>query len=150
MTLSGARTLTTVGDIKMPTSGGTAAGLNYYEEYSANLSFSGSSFTGSQNVACKINRVGKVITFTLSSLTVAASGTATAYLTAAGAVPSRLVPAYTLQMPLRVMDNSASQLGLILIQTDGTVAIYFGIDGTTVNTNSGNCGHYPFSVSYCL
>ncbi len=57
----------------------------YYEEYTANLSFSGACFSVAQLVAIKINRVGKLITFTMTSLTVAASGfTSSNYNTGAG------------------------------------------------------------------
>ncbi len=150
LTLPTANLVLTAGNITLPTSGGTAANLNYYEEYTANLSFTGTCFTGAQSVACKIYRIGGKITFMLTSLTVAASGTSASYTTAASSVPTRLVPGYSIRLPISVMNNSLSQLGVLVIQTDGTVIIYFNADTTTVNTNSGNCGHYPAAVSYCL
>jgi hypothetical protein len=154
-TLTGGGLLTLVSGLVLPNAdGGTAATMDHYEEYTATVDVTSNggsgAFTGTQSFAIKLNRVGNIVTFTANELSVAASGTYTIYGTSSGTIPSRLRPAYTIQIPIRVRDNSAGKLGMVLIQTDGAVVVYFGIDGTTSNTNSGNCGHYVFSVSYCI
>jgi hypothetical protein len=150
-TLTGGGLFTLVGGLVLPNAdGGTAATMDHYEEYSASASVSGGSFTNPQTFNIKLVRVGNVVTFTADELKVAASGTSNYYATGFNVILARLAPANPIYIPIRVRNNDAGQLGMLYIGNDTSFSIYFNIDGTTNNTNSGNCGHYAFSVSYSI
>jgi hypothetical protein len=113
--------------IKLPTSGGTAATLSHYEEYS---------YTGTWNISGSTTtstlyfcRVGKIVQLTVSDITHTLTGGASFFALNA-AIPARFRPQQVQSyFPIAVKDNAASLStpGLFYMDSGGNIGIYKNI-----------------------
>ena len=116
------------GGIKLVTTGGTAAALDYYEEYSTALTLSGVGSTGSMTYLAVRN--GKTVTLT-AKYVLAGSGIAND-ITASG-LPARFCPATNID--LAQISTGANLMAYLGVTTGGIVDLY-KIDLTTANLGS--------------
>jgi hypothetical protein len=138
--------ITAAAGIKLPTSGGTASTLDFYEEYtlSSNILYVDSA---SQGFGIKVIRVGKAVTITN---TVYATGTkvnTTRPIVQAG-LPERFCPTQDVFAPWPVRDNSAWATGLIWIAANGDIQFYNA--NFAAWTASGDCSIERGSASYVI
>jgi hypothetical protein len=124
--------------IVLPTSGGTASTLDYYEEYSAAESIYGTDrtsdfFTTAKTMTIQFIRIGNVVTFQWENeiSTVASSGSN--YMVLAGAIPTRFRPSYShnISMPVYAHNNATDVFGTVLIRLDGDIRFYGGLTSAT-------------------
>ena len=109
------------GSLTLPTSGGTAANLNHYEEYTHNTTFTwdgGGSTTSAVN--CTIIRVGKMVTMRIPPVN-ANTGTSSGQFTMNTAVPARFRPSQSIAQHVILQENGTDIVnnGFIEIVTDG-------------------------------
>ena len=138
-----ANNITFSGNVLLATSGGTAANLNYYEEFTSTMGFTGP-FTGTINANFSIVRIGKVVAFNCAGVPVtSASGSASAIQTSAGAIPARFLPTVNGNplIPFGVVavgqSNSTAVNVVVVISSNGSVLLWNGLNGTNfANTGS--------------
>lgn len=137
--------------IYLPTAGGTATSLNYYEE--ANISsnvFNGSNVYQT-NYNYRVVRTGRQVTITLPRDVVNMSITPVTELVLNG-LPARFRPANdAVRQTISVLVNGTPATGLLLIKTDGSI----GIRANVANPNASwfsvvNGGFYACTLSYVL
>jgi len=134
----------TFGGLKLPTTGGTARTLNYYEEYLYNTNFTGATYTA--NYGILFVRIGKLVTMTLPNQ-IPFTATSTGILISEVKYPERFRSYSDIQFPIEISDNSVRVGGIVSLGV-GNVAIacaHFSnfINGRTYLT-------YPFSLSWVL
>lgn len=139
------------GDVLLPTSGGTASNLNYYEEYSlvgssagwTSNSGLGSSFNGG---TIAVVRIGKAVIFMLkSALTFNLSGSDWVY---TYLLPPRFQPSQTMvSNNVSVARSSVTSIGAFVYNTAGYIAFFF-TNGASFATGSWTI--QPFSVSWTV
>lgn len=128
--------------VTLQTTGGTPTALNYYEEGSFNLTFTGPFTT---TVSCNFVRVGKSVNFNMNwSTNVASTGT---FFTTSS-LPARLAPAIAVDTQIWVMDNSAwlTTPGRILVS--GTSISVYKANQTTAFTASGTAAFGNWSWTW--
>lgn len=146
-TINGDKTLngliTFGSNILMPTIGGTPSNFNYYEELDTTLDFTGN-FAGTQQVACKYTRVGRMVTVSMEPFTVAAN--------AVGGINSAAIPTQfrpivaNVSFISPVRNNSVTTAGGVTLTTGGVFAFNrLDLTGTPGNffttfENAGNVG----------
>lgn len=142
-------TLTT-DTIKLLTSGGTQSSLNYYEEGSGTLNWSGA-FT-SNNVTYYFTRIGKNVTLTFTQVLATSGAVTAAYLTST-ALPSRLRPPVSIFSNTLGSNNSAGALVSVVVQADGVCIIGNGnsvLSNFTAEGATTGCGAYAWTISYAM
>jgi hypothetical protein len=139
-------TINSGANILLPTAGGTAANLNYYEEYSSAANATGP-FSSGQATTLYIFRIGSICKCMITGLT--ASATSSTTISISVTIPSRLRPIIGLNMPINVFNNSANVFGSIGITTGGVITIYAG-SGTGNFTGSGTAGFLGISVDWVV
>lgn len=133
----------------LPTTGGTASNLNYYEETADGVYALGGAVTD-QNLTVQYTKIGRIVMLSWNSFTHAASGVAAAMYTGAGSVPARFRPGEDVWGYANVTDNSVTNMvGSIRVQTDGTILIYNGT-GTGNFSTTNNVGINRCSISYLI
>ncbi len=136
------------GGLTLPTSGGTASTLNYYEEYSDDsLTFSGI-WAAAEVANIRIIRVGNIVHLYIKGNNDTA--TTAAVLTLSAALPSRFRPtsSTSLYFPIWVYDNATWKAGDITITNAGAVTIAVGFSSNYAG--AGASGYGPINVSYSL
>lgn len=136
--------------ITLPTSGGTASTLDYYEDFTTVFAWSGA-FAAPQNATGRFIRTGKTVTFR-SARAISTLALATSIST--GPIPARFLPSGPLYLPVLCQNGtggSAMAWGY-LVYTSGTSWVIFPtaqsfLTGTGFNS-SGTGGFAEFSVSY--
>ena len=137
-----------VGDsIYLPTSGGTASGLNFYEEYLHSTNFSGI-WASPQAGTIKITRIGRQITLFIPELYVIANTSAT--IAMATILPARFRPSDNCSNSVRVTDNNVSLFGTIKVYMDGNIAISAGASLSAVFSGVGSSGLNGSSIVYSI
>ena len=138
-------TLTTSG-ILLPTTGGIPEKLNYYEEYSNNITWTGP-FTAIANI--KITRIGKIVTVNITGISNTA--TANAAFLSAGAIPSRFCTgAQILYWFILTRVHNTHYTGLLLLDNaTGNLNIYHD-EKSGLFTNNQIAEFHNTSVSYTL
>lgn len=133
--------------IYLPTSGGTAAELNFYEEnYTFNTNVTGI-WAAAQNINVIVTRIGNIVTLQLP--TTLATATTSAFITFSSALPTRFRPAVLSIIPIVVRDNTVNKRGSVIIQTNGVLAM--GINYyTDVFAGAGSSGFVATSLTYHL
>jgi hypothetical protein len=148
LTFDGTDITNSAGGIKLQTTGGTPAALNYYEVGTFTVNFSGVATISNKTV--NFIRNGKEVRLFFSGSQPAAAA-ASFFNTGSGAIPSRLRPATGLDYDGQcwVMDNSAWQTtpGRAIALSDGTIQIY-KLNTSTNFTNSGNAGFGNVYMNY--
>lgn len=133
--------------IYLKSNGGTAAALDYYEEYKNTITFTG---PYSVNSTMRIVRVGRIVTITLDGFQdTSASST---HFTATGVIPTRFYyGGVHEQFPCRTMSDSVFYIGFVDVShADGTIEIYRGADANDRFTTGKTAAFYNFSFSYVL
>lgn len=144
ITLNSGNLALTSGNIILPTTGGTAANLNFYEEYT-DSSFGFAGPWTARNTTLYITRIGKICILQLASLTFTAS-TAT-YIASTGTIPSRFNPIAEVEPFVEVYNNSSFALGSATLQTSGGIQIYNGPSGSNF-ASTGIAGFLGVTICY--
>lgn len=133
------------GGLQLPTSGGTPSNLNYYEEGTFSVTWTGAISSSS---TARFIRIGNVVTISLQDKTSAAI--AANAIQGAVQLPSRLRPTnWGPFWPIFVIDNSVTLTtpGKVQFNNNGDINIWKDSTGASF-TNSGNAGFISFTVSY--
>ncbi len=139
---AGEKTFTT--GIVLPTSGGTAAQLNYYEESTFTATLTGC--TSNPSVTAKFVRIGKFVQIYIPSNTCTSNSTSA---TITG-MPTRIYPTSAEVMTLgRTVDASVSAVSEFRISTSGVITFFKDIASNNF-TASGLKGHGGLSLVYNL
>lgn len=111
--------------IKLPTTGGTASALGYYEEGTFDLTFAG--FTVPPTLTVSFTRCGNVVTLKIPAYQGANPGAIAS--SSPTAIPSRLRAPIVQFLYTRVEDLGALTNGMFEVGTDGVVQV--GLEGLT-------------------
>lgn len=138
-----------VGDaLFLPTTGGTATGLNYYEVYSHSTTWSGiwaSPILGGVTITKVNNWV------MLNGVAIIGTATTASFITMDTALPARFCPANDNYIQAIVRNNGASSnTGTIEILTTGVIKIYLlvGTNPESNFTGTGSSGFYTFGANF--
>ena len=119
----------------LPTSGGTATSLRYYEEYTTLVNNwapnSGGPWLNSTNTMTLI-RIGNIVNLKIKAFSGDAMGS---FIHNFAVIPSRFCPSGSAQFPIQVINVSTTQLGLLSVLSTGYTNIYSSI--TSSNFGSG-------------
>lgn len=126
------------GGIVLPTTGGTAGTLSYYETGTMTIFFTGPASTG--GLTCSFQRSGNRVTLYLPTAAVTASSS-TFFTSGTSAIPTRLLPVANQSFPIFVEDMTTflPMTGECDILTTGTINIY-KVAPTGAFTGSLTCG----------
>ena len=126
----------TVASLEVPTTGGTAASLVYYEEYDHTTTYSGIWAAPVSGIHTWLTRTNEMVNLSICSNAAAYATTAT-FVTMDTVIPARFRPQNDVTMMIVVRDNGGSyNLGSIYIdKASGLVKIY---RTTTLSNVRGN------------
>ena len=127
----------------LPSLGGTASPLNYYEEINMVSSVTGA-FDATDAFVARLTRIGRVVTMTVQPYT--AASTVYLPLTASTAIVARMRPYIDLHIPCRVADNDITVPGTMVVLTNGIISFY--VDFATNFTASGNACWWDVTTSW--
>lgn len=136
-TIAGNKTFST--GVTLPTTGGTASLMNFYEATTHATTFTGAATTASLTI--RLERIGNVVTMRIPLMTIAFS--TTGVFNNASALPTRFRPIQVMQWPEIVQDNSTTALGRIQLTTGGGIVISASTGGA--NYSAGTIG-WPASI----
>lgn len=141
-------TINTSVGITLPTSGGTASTLNFYEEsYSHTVNFSGPWVATQYTI--KLTRTGNMVTAHIPEMQNAS--TATLVITMATVFPARFRPTTSyVCISLALLDNSAEKTGVMTIGTGGSLSIGVNAAGSAFSGTGGTTGNYATDVSWLV
>lgn len=131
--------------IYLPTSGGTSAQLDFYEEFSTSVTMTGpNSRTISSTMY--LTRIGKIVCMVLTGGTSATGTGNTSASSSAGAIPSRFRPnvQVTAIYDAFVTGGGGEQAGKCDISTAGTMTLYATVAGGTFNISGTSWGFATF------
>ena len=148
MTLDRDGLLAVTGGLKLPTTGGTAATLNHYEEYNFTTNFTGCAAYPGVQVA--LVRVGKLVTMYVKSYS-SFQATSSGFFFSVTAIPAQFRPSFDVYNQIGIYITAAADEqspGVMQMASTGIISIgtvkYFGFA-------SGAYGRFaPFSVSWVL
>jgi hypothetical protein len=147
----GTQTWDLQGGLKLPTSGGTKATLNFYEELSQASSvftFSGSG-SNTASVTLRIYRTGKTVTIKWPAISFTSSN-GNVQLTS-NLIPSRFRPAEQRQwifIQYTTGGSPAAAPGMVALDTGGNLQFYK--DGTAASFNSGTLIIQPGDITFIV
>ena len=145
--------VTTLGGLILPTTGGTAGTLSYYEDsYSWTFTIMGP-FSGTLSVNALITRVGNLVTIRLPTniQTIATVSTQAFQPSTTGDyIPTRFRPTINVYCQCATRDNSVTVPGLYVGLTTGKFTIGTLVNDGALFTNSGNAGVLPSLIKYSL
>lgn len=125
--------------ILLPTTGGSASNLNFYEEYSFSTTFTVSSGANSVSYTIRITRCGNVCNIYCPTISMNAGITANNNIISNTAFVSRLRPAAQRVLGrVRISDNGVVTDGLFSVTAGGGLAIYKNISLGNFNGTSNN------------
>jgi hypothetical protein len=131
--------------IYLPTSGGTASPLNYYEEYAHTTNFIGS-FTAS-NVVITITRTGRVVC--LQWPDILGTSSASQPIASSTVIPARFIPADSKHQIVKVQNLGAKTHGSVVISNTGYITFYKSeADDAFSDTNG--AGAYSSCIIYSV
>jgi hypothetical protein len=109
----------------LATSGGTAAALNHYEEYTPST-FDMSGPFNTQAIPARLTRIGRVVTFEFGSTATFAGNSTSTYIACSGSsfLPSRLRPNAETKKFIYLQENATNVNGVLTIYTTGEVRIF--------------------------
>ncbi len=114
------------GALTLATPGGTASPLNFYQEFSGIVTFSGSALNASVDTTIHLTRVGKVVTMTLDGFIGVGSAFVPTPL-AGTAIPAQFRPVVTFNTMMSVIDNALDCAGFLQLDASGgTFTMYRG------------------------
>jgi len=148
-TINGVTTFGT--SILLPTTGGTASALNYYEEFSSTMDFMSNAFAGTRTSNYTITRTGNQVTVDMNVLALGAASGSAGVILSSTAFPERFM--FTSGSRYAYMNgfsNSAQIAGLVKVLSTGTVRYAAGAaDGSTF-ANTGNIGVNAYSMTWTV
>lgn len=120
--------LTIVGNLYLPTSGGTASSLNFYQEFTGTVNFTSDSFAGTLSSGVRLTRIGNVVTMMLQEASTLGNGTVGAL--QSSAIPAQFQPAELFIIPgVTAIDNNVECAAFLRFQSGGTFTVQVGING---------------------
>lgn len=125
----------------------SASLLNYYE-LTGNISISYTGAGVATTTTNKINRMGSCVTIYLEGFSVAFAAIARLNV-AAGSIPVRFRPSTVQYLPVHVLNNATSTIGLVQLNTDGSMIFSQGVNAVDF-TGAGNCGILQSSITYLI
>lgn len=137
--------------IYLPTSGGTASALNYYEEFTHTTSWNGAFSPSSVSGDITLTRVGRMVTAQFPVIT--GDCTSTNPLWMVTNIPARFRPPSDLWIQSAIVQTAIATLttGTFYISSTGNWQIYLGINSSFDSTGSPKVGlAYACSVSYSV
>jgi hypothetical protein len=139
--------ITMTGDLVLPTTGGTAAALNFYEDYTLSTTIGGP--FANQNITIRIVRIGKICTLYFQGRAIIATN-ATAIMTVNAGVAARFYPANTnLRFVSSAIANNVYVAGHLEISSTGVITCYSDYNAGTFVTGS-FAAYHPTSFSYLV
>lgn len=139
-TLNGAKTFGT--SIFLPTTGGTATALTYYEEFAGTLDFTSDLYAGARTVDVHFTRVGRAVTMVLKGFTTSVT-IATPDRITTSSFPARFRPNVnfpTINSIINIYDNNVRATGVIEINASGEMIV----SASTAGGNFGTLGDVGF------
>lgn len=145
--------LTVTGGILLPTAGGTASSLNFYQSLLTSVDFTSGAFSGTQPVSVKLSRVGDSVTANISELSVLGNGGSGTFLSTA--IPAQFRPAQTVTSLIWVSDNNTDMLGRVTVLTSGILnvdrasVIGANVENAAFTGGAGLMGFNGICLSWC-
>ena len=136
--------------IKLPTSGGTAAAMDYFETGTRSMVFDGTGFNSAQSITVTYQRLGKWICMDFPTKSATSSASPTARISTTAALPANLQPAHGIDFDILNTINAGANdgPGIFEMTPAGIVNMYRQPNGTTAYTASSTIGWAGFSVCY--
>jgi len=132
----------------LPTSGGTAAPLSYYESsYSSPFSYPLGGALSSINLTGYYTQLNKLVTISIHAVFGPAASNNTIF-TGNGSIPSKYRPSGNLYFSIIVLDNYQILQGCCQLSASGYIIFYVG--STSPFTYAGNLGVYATALTYSL
>jgi hypothetical protein len=137
--------------VLLPTSGGTASALNYYEEITIVSNIYNNATVYHNDYSYRVTRTGKQVTITLPKDILNMTINLVNDLLLTG-LPARFRPGSdAIRQPISVMVNGIHGNGLLLVRTDGTISLRANIlNPNTFWVSVANGGFYACTISYNL
>lgn len=157
-TLTQIQNLTTTGNLLLPTTGGTASNLNYYEEYSAPFNFSGpwGATVYTRNIS--ITRIGRNCTMRIDAIIQTASVGLS--ISSGSPIPARFRPSASADSVLQYFqiiayDSNVLKNGTLRLDTNGNILILSQNNGAfpllyTTYTGAGQTGFDNIFITYSV
>ncbi len=146
-----AKTIYTGTGISLPTSGGTATTLAYYQESTQSNTATGIWALG-QALTLTFTRIGRIVTLIIPAVS-STSNTAST-ITFSTAIPTQYRPANAIYVPFAVIDNGVNKNGSLQISSASVIQIanVALATGNTFSafTGSGSSGFQAQGVSYAF
>ena len=135
--------------LKLPTSGGTTTLLNYYEEATENVTWTGA-FGVNQSGTIRFTRIGRQVNALLSQAIANASSATTISLLAN--IPARFRPNIDVVFMASVRDNGVDQLGIMKFFNAGNIIFYANATygNFTGLSAGGTSGFYATTGTYSI
>lgn len=132
--------------LTLPTTGGTASTLDYYEELSQTFTFAGV-WAANQSVTGKLIRIGRIVNLILPSVYAATNASANILQTVGTAFPARFRPLVTTSFIVRIADNSTFNPALMYARSDGLIQAYSNANGSPFAA-TGSAGWDLLSITW--
>jgi hypothetical protein len=135
----------------LPTTGGTPSPLDYYEDFSASMSFKGPWATN-VTTTVRIVRIGKMAVASFGDIMAPGAGATSSALTATSALPGRFWPAATVHGLIAGNDRTflgqAAITGSYTVDTAGIVSFYANAGNGTFNSAGNPEGVYNSAITW--
>lgn len=132
--------------VYFPTTGGGPQTLDYYETETHTTNWSGI-WASAQSGNVFFSRIGTRVTLLLPQ--VIATATTADQIDIVTALPTRIRPADNIWFIIRGVDAGTIQAASILLNTDGTVAVFRNVASADF-TGSGTSGFYATTLTYVV
>lgn len=133
--------------VLLPTSGGTASTLDYYESGTHSTSWSGAIPSTSGNIS--FTRIGNSVTLRIPQFSAVATSTSTISNTVV--LPARLRPTVSIAFTIQVRNGANPSLGHCIINNAGTLTMWAGLSGSDNFVNGNTAGLFnSFAITYIL
>lgn len=137
--------------LTLPTSGGTASTLNYYEEYSHTTDWSGI-WASAQTQAAVVKKINGLVIFSVQANVIATANTV-AVISMDTVLPSRFRPSSDVFLPITVQIDGITntvQPGYAQVKTTGDIDIATLETANNTFTGSNNEGFYAFTIQWTV
>ncbi|NIV10136.1 MAG: hypothetical protein GWN62_02155 [Aliifodinibius sp.] len=138
--------ITTAGGISLPTSGGTATDLDYYEEGTHTTTWGGA-MSPAVSGDVVFTRNGNIVTLLFPLTTDDTPANATMTMTTV--LPARLRPTALLRFSIIRINSGSDGFGRMDIATDGNITIGKNASLAAFDTGA-EAGIFPTCISYCI
>lgn len=134
------------GGLVLPTTGGTASSLTYYEEALTQSAIFQGIWSSNQTASqFKVSRIGNIVVLTVGPISSTANTASN--VTLVTALPAKWRPPVVINTTIVVLDNGTAKSGLIQVGTDGSVSIYASITSGNF-AGAGASGFQGWSITY--